>query len=304
MSALRIARGLVGPKGRIALVDTENGSAALYSEHFDFDMVTMIPPYLVSKYLVAWDVAEDGEYDCLIIDSLSHAWAGEGGILERKTDADKRGGNQFTNWADFTKEHEALKGRILHPKCHLICTLRVKTDWVVEQNDKGKQAPRKVGLAPIQREGLEYEFDVFFNVALNHVAVAEKDRTSMFEGRTFTPDEKLGQEFLEWLGTDKAREVREAEAAKQPAPPPAAAPPPPPPPATTASPEGPKATEAQLGRLYTMAASAGWAKDDVRDRIGAVYGHESSKELSSSQYQELVGYLIANPKKQNADVPQ
>lgn len=302
MSALRIARGLVGPTGRIALVDTENGSAALYSEQFDFDMVTMTPPYLVKKYIAAWDAAEAGGYDCLIVDSLSHAWAGEGGILERKTDKDARGGNQFTNWAEFTKEHEALKNRILHPKSHLICTLRVKTDWVVESNDKGKQAPKKVGLAPVQREGLEYEFDVFFNIALNHSAIAEKDRTSLFEGRMFLPDESIGKEFLAWLKTDKAAEERKAEEARAEkraaeAPPP---PPEPPPFKPSASPEGPKVTEAQLKRLYAMAGSSGWADTEVKDQIVDFYGLETSKDLSSSQYQELVGYIIGNPREATA----
>lgn len=194
--ALSLAEG-IGKK--IAVLDTENGTASLYSDRFDFQTLTMNPPYTVAKYIAGIDAAEAAGFDVLIIDSLSHAWAGEGGLLDKKTALDSRGGNSFTNWASITKEHEQLKTRILHPKLHLITTLRVKTEYVLEANDKGRQVPKKVGLAPVQREGLEYEFDVVFEVAMDHSVVATKDRTSLFDNRILKLSKDLGVELSGWL---------------------------------------------------------------------------------------------------------
>lgn len=211
-SALLIARGLVGPKGRIALIDTENATANLYAgrEHIgEFDIAEMNPPYEVRKYTTAIEEAVKAGFDCVIIDSLSHAWAGEGGILQRKEALDSRGGNSFTNWAKMTPEHNALVNAVLHSKTHLIATMRTKTEYVVENNDKGKAAPKKVGTAPIQRDGFEYEFDITFEVALDHTAVAGKDRSSLFDQRIFKPTNATGQELRAWL---------ESGAAEKPAP--------------------------------------------------------------------------------------
>ena len=196
MSALLIASG-IGKK--IALVDTENYSASLYGDRFEFDTLAFEPPYLVQKYTAAIEAAEQAGYDVLIIDSITHAWAGEGGLLAKKESMDARGGNSFANWGAISKEHEQFKAKLLNCKLHLICTMRSKQDYVLETNEKGKQTPRKVGLAPIQRDGMEYEFTTVLDMAMDHNAVASKDRTGLFDGQIFKPTKKTGEDLLTWL---------------------------------------------------------------------------------------------------------
>ena len=206
-SGLIIATGI---GKRIAVVDTENGSASLYADMdkgplagISFDTLEITPPYTMPKYLEAIEAAEKGGYDVLIIDSISHAWAGEGGLLDKKTALDARGGNSYTNWATITPEQERFKARILQADMHIICTMRSKQDYVLELNEKGKQAPRKVGLAPIQRDGMEYEFTTVLDLAMDHNAAASKDRTGLFDGQLFKPTKETGAKIMKWLKAGK-----------------------------------------------------------------------------------------------------
>lgn len=216
-SALLIASGM---GNRIAVIDTENGSASLYAnmdkgplKGLAFDVLELEPPYTIDKYVRAIEAAQAEKYDVLVVDSISHAWAGEGGLLSKKEALDQRGGNSYTNWAGITKEHEQFKARILNADIILICTMRSKQDYVLEVNEKGKSAPKKVGMAPIQRDGMEYEFTTVFDLAMDHNAVASKDRTSMFDGQVFKPSKKTGEQILTWLTGAKPIESRPAQPA-------------------------------------------------------------------------------------------
>jgi len=197
-SALLLAEGLV-PNGRFALIDTENDSASLYADSHHFDAAPIYPPFTTDKYIKAIRFAEQNGYDVLIIDSLSHAWSGEGGLLQQKEQLDARGGNSYTNWGKMTPLHEQLVSAILHSKIHIVTTMRSKQDYVLQENSRGKQAPIKVGLAPVQREGLEYEFTVVLDIAMNHEAVASKDRTGLFGGKAFRVTKETGTELRTWL---------------------------------------------------------------------------------------------------------
>ncbi len=151
------------------------------------------------------DAIEEG-YSVLVIDSLSHQWNGDGGILSRKEEADKKpGSNSYTNWAAFTKEHTAFVGKVLQLPIHVIATLRSKQDYILETNERGKQQPLKVGMAPVQREGLEYEFSTVFDVQMDHRALASKDRTGLFgdEGVDLVKP-ATGKRLLAWLATGAA----------------------------------------------------------------------------------------------------
>jgi len=203
-SSLLIAKGI---GGKIAVIDTENGSANLYAKLCDYDVCTIKPPYTVQKYLQAIEFAEEEGYDTIIIDSLSHAWAGEGGLLDQQGKIADSGKNSFAAWRNITPQHNKLIEIILNSSCHIIATMRAKTDYVMQENDKGKQMPVKVGLAPVQREGMDYEFTVVFDIASNHTAVTSKDRTSLFDGQIFIPSEKTGQDLLKWLedGVDEPK---------------------------------------------------------------------------------------------------
>ncbi len=123
---------------------------------------------------------------------------------------DAEGGNSFTNWAKFTKEHELFKTRILEAPIHLIGTLRTKQDYVLELDKHGKQEPKKVGLAAIQREGMEYELGIVFNVGMDHSATTSKDRTGLFANdETFDlADAKVGKALTDWLGSAKEAPAR------------------------------------------------------------------------------------------------
>lgn len=202
--ALAVARVLAGQAGKIALIDTEKGSASLYSDRYDFDTLDIEPPYLSSKYEAAIDAAAEAGYEVLVIDSISHQWDGDGGILARKEAVDARGGNSWTNWRAFTKEYNQFVGKLLSAPLHIIVTMRSKQDYVLEANDKGKQAPRKVGMKAIQREGAEYELTVNFDVQMDHRAKASKDRTNLFGDSLWDlRDPKTGRLLTEWLASAK-----------------------------------------------------------------------------------------------------
>ena len=196
--ALLIAKGL---GGRIVLLDTENGSGDLYAGVCDYDVGTIQAPYEVEKYIDGIKQAEKLGYNVIIIDSLSHAWNGEGGLLEQIDNiaAASRSGNTYTAWRLITPMHNKLIEAMLNSSCHIIATMRSKTDYVIVENDKGRKEPRKVGLAPIQRDGMDYEFGVVFDLNINHMATVSKDRTSLFDGKVFTLSEETGQTLKTWL---------------------------------------------------------------------------------------------------------
>jgi len=211
-SALQIAKGL---GGRIAMIDTERGSGTLYANICDYDVLQINPPFDPKKFLVGIKAAEDAGYDVLIIDSLSHAWCGEGGILTIHDRVAKAVRNSFDAWREVTPQHNQLVDAILVSTCHVIVTMRTKTGYeVITENGKTKVS--KVGLAPIQRDGLEYEFTCVLDMSVEgHVATASKDRTGLFDGTRLTPTPDMGTLLQEWLETSgispKPVEVSEAD---------------------------------------------------------------------------------------------
>ena len=198
--ALLIAKGL---SGRIVLLDTENGSGDLYAGICDYDVGAIQAPYDIVKYIDGIKQAEKLGYNVIIIDSLSHAWSGEGGLLEQVDNiaSASRSGNSYTAWRQITPKHNKLIETMLNSSCHVIATMRSKTEYVIVENDKGRKEPRKVGLAPVQREGMDYEFGVVFDLGINHMATVSKDRTSLFDGQVFMLSEQTGQTLKTWLET-------------------------------------------------------------------------------------------------------
>jgi hypothetical protein len=205
MTALRIAKGL---GGRVAVIDTERGSASLYSGErgLDFDVMEL-DSYEVEQFTDAIKAAVDGGYDVLVIDSLSHAWAGKGGILEFVDKAGKRnqGGGNFGAWRDATPRHNALVDAILGAPIHVICTLRSKVEYVVE-NVGGRNQVRKVGLQPVQRDGLEYEFTCVGDVTQEHDLIVTKTRAAFLKDAVIREaGEDLGRQLAAWLNTGEQR---------------------------------------------------------------------------------------------------
>ena len=196
--ALLVAFGL---GGKIALIDTENGSGDLYSSLGDYDVGTISAPYDVRKYIQAIHEAENAGYNIIIIDSLSHAWSGEGGLLDMQSKfaETSRSGNSYTAWRKVTPLHNQLIDTMLASKAHIIATMRSKTEYVQIQNEKGKSEIRKVGLAPVQREGMDYEFGTVFDLSINHMATVSKDRTGIFDEQVFKLSKETGQILRKWL---------------------------------------------------------------------------------------------------------
>lgn len=197
---------------RVALIDTEHGSASKYArpdgvtadqrpDLFPFDVLEP-PNFAPATYVECIEAAEEAGYDGLVIDSLSHAWMGKGGALEQVDAAAKRSssGNTFNAWRDVTPQHNALVEAMLACRAHLFVTMRTKTEYVIEENDRGKKAPRKIGLAPVQRDGLEYEFDVTADLDLDNNMVIGKTRCSALKDRVF---KKAGEDVAlllrDWL---------------------------------------------------------------------------------------------------------
>lgn len=212
MSALLIGYGLVHDWDKIGLIDTEAGSGELYVNHRvpgttftigEFWYARIEPPFTVLKYMEAQKALEDAGCEVIILDSISHAWTGQGGLLDQvgHITAASNSGNSYTAWRDVTPQHNRFIDGMLQSPAHIIATMRAKTDYVLETNKKGKQEPRKVGMAPVQREGMDYEFSVVFDLDSSHTAHASKDRTSLFDGEYFIPSAETGKKLLEWLNT-------------------------------------------------------------------------------------------------------
>lgn len=205
-SALQLAQGL---GGKIAMIDTENGSGELYSSLCDYDVAPMEAPFSPQKYIDYIHEAEQAGYNVLIIDSLSHAWTGEGGVIEMvdKAAAASRSGNSFNAWRNVTPEQNKMVNAILQAKMDVIVCMRSKQSYEIVENERGKKIPVKIGLAPVQRDGLEYEFTVMFDIAVEkHIAVASKDRTGLFAGfaDVITPD--VGKTIRQW--SDSGEDVQ------------------------------------------------------------------------------------------------
>lgn len=194
--ALRLARGLVGPKGRIAVIDTENRSASLFADVTDFDVLNLAPPFEHSKFSEAITAAETNGYDAVIIDSASHLWEA---ILAFKDKLDRRGGNSYTNWNEAGGKFREVVDCLLASDLHVISCLRSKMEHAIEKDDKGKTTIRKVGMAPIMRDGIEYEFTLVLDLDMQHQAVSSKDRTRMFDGKIIEITEEVGGDLAKWL---------------------------------------------------------------------------------------------------------
>lgn len=208
LGALALAKNL-WTDAKVCVVDTENESASLYADQFDFDTIPLTAPFFTKRYTDCIDAVIKAGYDVLILDSITPQWDGEGGILQRKNEMDMRGGNGYANWLTFTPEHERFKQKIQQSPIHIIATMRSKQEYALQANDKGKTVPVKMGLAPVQRDGFDYEFTLVFDVQQNHFATASKDRTGIFNGLTVNiASPETATSIREWL--DRGTLVQES----------------------------------------------------------------------------------------------
>lgn len=206
-SSLLIAKGLTGGDlSKVAVIDTENGSADLYCHLGNYQVLTLSPPFTPEKYIEAMSVCEKEGIEVIILDSISHAWDE---LLDFHS---KLAGNSFTNWAKVTPRQKAFIDKILQCNAHVIATMRTKQDYVIQQQDN-KFKVEKVGLKSVQRDGMDYEFTLVFDIDINHFASSSKDRTGLFAG---VPDFKIssetGKKILDWCNSGSESTIEEARA--------------------------------------------------------------------------------------------
>jgi hypothetical protein len=203
---LTLATELGGP---IALLDTEHGSASKYADIFDFDVLEL-DSYDPLRLIELIDVAVEHQYRVLCIDSLSHFWIGKDGELEKVDRAARRmqTPNGFAAWKQVTPIHNALIDKIISAPLHIMVSMRSKTEWILDRDDRtGKTVPRKVGLAPVMRDGIEYEFDVCGEMDQENTLQVTKSRCPKLSGGVFPkPGRELADVLKEWLGTEHVRQ--------------------------------------------------------------------------------------------------
>lgn len=215
-SALRLAKGIVEYmlesgiasgtlEGKIGVIDTERRSASLYAHLLPYDVINLEAPYSTTRYGQALSALESSGCLVIIIDQISHAWAGAGGLLEA---VDKyRGthnGDQFGAWKEVTPEQNDFIERLLSCRAHLIVNMRAKSAYVMEEytdrQGNRKNRPKRIGLAPVQRAGIEYEFTTVMDLEVGtNLATSTKDRTSLFVDQSVRLNEEWGVKLAHWL---------------------------------------------------------------------------------------------------------
>lgn len=195
-SALLMAYGVTEDWTKIAIIDTENGSANLYSNLGHYRVLTLNEPYSPERYIEAIRACENASVEVIIIDSISHEWQGKGGCLQIQEQL----GGRFQDRAKVTPRHQTFIDAILRSKCHVITTVRSKVDYSMDSGSNGKTKVVKHGLKQVTREGFEYELTLSFElINENHLAKVSKDRTGLFVGKPeFLIGKATGRKLLNW----------------------------------------------------------------------------------------------------------
>lgn len=195
-SAILIAKGLSkGDLSKVAIIDTENGSADLYAHMGNYNVLTLHAPFSPERYIEAIKICEEAGMNVIIIDSITHEWDGKGGCLQIQEQL----GGKYQDWAKVTPRHQAFIDAILQSKCHVITTVRRKQDYEMTKDAGGKMKVEKAGLKEVTREGFEYELTANIELDIRHNATALKDRTGLFMDQPqFIPSEETGKKLLEW----------------------------------------------------------------------------------------------------------
>ena len=207
-TALEIAKGL---GGQILLIETEGDSSAMYADDFDFSRIALgdikTDPYHPQNFVNAIKLGEENGFDIIIIDSLSHAWIGDGGALDlaNRETIKSRSGNAYTAWRNVTPLHNKMVNSILQSKSHIIATMRSKEKRVIEQDDKGKTKIRTVGMEQQQRDGLNFEFAIVGDLDQDHNLIITKTRIKFLDQAVINrPTEEMGKQLRNWLDQGEA----------------------------------------------------------------------------------------------------
>lgn len=208
-SSLLLAYGITNDWSKIAVIDTENKSASLYSHLGDFNVLSLEESFAPERYIQAIKLCEDSDMEVIIIDSISHEWQGKGGCLE----IHELLGGRFQDWSKVTPRHNSFIDSIIQSKCHIITTSRRKVDYSLDKDGDGKTKVIKLGTKEITREGLEYELTINFELLNDkHLASASKDRTGLFSGKPeFVINSNTGKKLINWCTQGKSIEKIKGE---------------------------------------------------------------------------------------------
>jgi len=239
MSSLLMAYGLIRAEhpewdeatiwDHIVVADSENGSASLYvgtqvgpTTIGGYNVIDLTPPFTAQTYMDAIHIAEEHNMSVIIIDSLSHVWSGEGGLLDEQGKIAARTNNSYTSWRTISPQYTKLVDTILQSPCHVITAVRAKMDYQQVKGDNGKTQVKTVGMGMVLRDGYEYETTVALMLDADHVASAIKDRTGLFDGKYFTITAETGKQLYQWLSSGAVPVPAPQPAVPEPAPAPAA----------------------------------------------------------------------------------
>jgi hypothetical protein len=253
---LRLLRALVGPEGKIACIDTEHGSLSKYADQFDFDVIEL-DSFTPENFQEALKTAAEAGYAGFGCDSLSHFWMGKDGALEFVDERAKRNRDQMAGWKDFRPHERAMVDAMIASPLHIVVTMRTKTAYEETVDSNGKKKRVKIGLAPVQRDGLEYEFDFVGYMDDDNNLIVDKTRCPLYSGKAMgKPGAKEFQPFVDWLSGVK----REA-------------------------PVAPPAPPAWLPKLRKMFDDLGQSE---YGRILGIFGYTSAKEIPDESTAEKV----------------
>lgn len=287
-SALLLAQGLAGNLDKVAVIDTENGSADLYAHLGEYSTLSLDAPYTPERYVEAIEVCEKSGAEVIIIDSMSHEWDGKGGILEMHSNMV---GNSFTNWGKLTPRHNKFIDKILQSPAHIICTMRSKQDYILNEKD-GKQVPQKVGLKAITREGVDYEFTLVFDIDIKHNAIASKDRTGLFVDKPeFVISKDTGKSIKKWTeqGTEPTTEKEETTESKK---------------AADVETSNKRYLDTVKGKAksrayYAAAKEAGYDAEQAKKMIKTQYKLESFNDAEKEQLETMTAAMKKKAKENN-----
>jgi len=253
-TALRVASGMVGESGRVAVIDSEHGSASKYSDRFEFDTLDLTDKS-VDGYITAIGLAADAGYQVLIADSLSHAWQTLLDEVDKLAKA-KYKGNTWSAWSEGTPAQRKLFGAILGYPGHIIATMRSKTEWTTVDNN-GRKTPQRVGLAPEQGKGIEYEFDLLLELSTDHIGNVIKDRTGKWQDKLIDkPGEDFGRDLVAWLS------------------------------------EGVAVIEPSVADKIRLALTATWTRGQLVEMAGRIDAKYAAGEISAEEHIEFRGSIV------------
>jgi hypothetical protein len=203
-SSILLGYGLCNDFRKLCIIDCEHFSASLYSSLGEYNVINLEPPFHPERFIEAIKLAETSGMQVIVLDAASHVWSGKGGCLEihERETAKMKVPNSFTAWNSVTPLYQKFIDAIVSSPCHVISTLRSKTEYILAERN-GRQAPQKVGMAPMMRDGYEFEQTICLELDQNHKAFCTKDRSGLLQDKepfVITPD--VGRKIIQWYNAD------------------------------------------------------------------------------------------------------